>query len=245
MTKTWRVAIIAVVWVVWCGSLAMAGGGATPGDPIKWSQPPDMLDGYDVLSNSDTDTLAATDWICPDGRPVSDIHWWGSYLDNDVNAKPDSFTLTIYGDVPAGVDRAWSHPDDTVLWQKTVSFVDTNEEWYGTQLRTFHDAFSYSVYLTWCDEGLFYQEEGVVYWLAIQANGSANWGWKTSLEVWNDNAVTYDGVDPEGPWLELIDPVSGLGRDLAFELTTVPEPVTLALLGTVALGAIAYRRKNS
>lgn len=243
MTKTWRVVIIALVCVVWCGSLAMAGGGATPDDPIKWSQPPDMLDGYDVLSNSDSDTLAATDWICPDGLPITDIHWWGSYLDNDVNAKPDSFTLTIYGDVAAGVDRDWSHPDDNVLWQKTVDFVDTNEDLYGFQMRTGHDGFLYSVYLDYGER--FAQDQGVVYWLSIQATGSANWGWKTASEVWNDAAVTYDGTHVDGPWLELIDPVSGLSRDLAFELTTIPEPATMALLGTVALGAIAYRRKRS
>lgn len=43
------------------------------------------------------------------------------------------------------------------------------------------------------------------------------WGWKTSLDHWNDNAVWGVGEDPEQiEWQELIDPLTSESLDLAF-----------------------------
>jgi hypothetical protein len=58
------------------------------------------------------------------------------------------------------------------------------------------------------------------------------WGWKTSLDHWNDDAVWSV---PGTIWQELRDPATGESLDLAFVIT--PEPATLSalLLGILAL----------
>ena len=53
--------------------------------PTKWSQPVDVDNGHDVYSfwqggNDFPTTVVADDWKCPDGLPITDFHWWGSYI---------------------------------------------------------------------------------------------------------------------------------------------------------------------
>ena len=71
-------------------------------------------------------------------------------------------------------------------------------------------------------------------------------GWKTSLDHWNDDATYYytiDGIDPPY-WNELIDPVQGVSLDMAFVITTIPEPSTIVLL-MIGTGALFIRRSCS
>ena len=84
----------------------------------------------------------------------------------------------------------------------------------------------------------FVQTFGEIYWLAISvetADAAYEFGWKTSNDHWNDDAVYYqDG------WQELIDPiVSTESLDMAFVIT--PEPATLCLL---ALGGLCVMRRR-
>ncbi|NCC53604.1 MAG: hypothetical protein EOM20_20675, partial [Spartobacteria bacterium] len=54
----------------------------------KWIQPPDCDAGLDMASaysfSGDTLPVVADDWWC-DGRPVSGIKWWGSYIGYATN----------------------------------------------------------------------------------------------------------------------------------------------------------------
>jgi hypothetical protein len=69
-------------------------------------------------------------------------------------------------------------------------------------------------------------DEPVIYWLDVQArphDPDAWFGWKTSLDHWNDDAVWAQGVEPyPGPWNELRYPPTHVlfpeSIDLAFEL---------------------------
>jgi hypothetical protein len=82
-------------------------------------------------------------------------------------------------------------------------------------------------------------DSAVVYWLDVQAipmDPQARFGWKTTLDHWNDDAVWGMGMEPHiGPWNELRyppqHPWSGQSIDLAFALrstwgTDVPDDVT-------------------
>jgi hypothetical protein len=91
----------------------------------------------------------------------------------------------------------------------------------------------------------FIQEEGTIYWLDIQVThnpdtADAWWGWKTTQDHFNDDAVWWDSTFQDtasgtvGGWRELRDPFNPeISLDMAFVLT--PEPATLIVL---ALGML-------
>jgi hypothetical protein len=79
---------------------AMAAGAHAdwnPGDPAKWVQLPDLsTTGMDVYDTHwpPTDTagaqfkILADDWQCTSVDPVTDIHIWGSWLNNHLLVPP-------------------------------------------------------------------------------------------------------------------------------------------------------------
>ena len=51
----------------------------------KWSQPPvevqpRLFKGWDEGSVFEHPPIVADDWLCEDDRPVTDLHWWGSFI---------------------------------------------------------------------------------------------------------------------------------------------------------------------
>ncbi|NPA25355.1 MAG: hypothetical protein GXO34_05980, partial [Deltaproteobacteria bacterium] len=65
----------------------------------KWLQPYDLENGIDIKSTIYNDLsgnyewhAVADDWQCRDERPVTDIHWWGSYWEKDANGGWVPFT---------------------------------------------------------------------------------------------------------------------------------------------------------
>lgn len=181
----------------------------------KWAQPPDMVTGENMASfrvqgaNPLNRPLRADDWLC-DGRLVSDIHWWGSYLNyrgtNSGTVKPPAnaayrplgFDLSWHADIPAG-PTSHSRPG-MLLTNLFVSISNCHEVYYGTVPQYWKDPmvyeheFQYYVDLLNPDVGLPWREtKGEVYWLNIQAvfppefeQSGANpdrhegWGWKTT-----------------------------------------------------------------
>jgi len=96
-----------------------------PNPPLKWSQPPVERDqgriyGWDDPSMRYNPPLLADDWHCQDQRPITDIHWWGSFLGWDKPEwpeLPESFHIGIWTDVPASATaNIFSHPDEMV-WE--------------------------------------------------------------------------------------------------------------------------------
>ncbi len=105
----------------------------------KWSQPPVVLDpnddppviqGWDEHSNYNM-PVVADDWECKDDRPITDIHWWGSYFQFDAAggphnipwtqpvppALPRAFHIGIWTNVPADPGaEPFSHPG-TLIWE--------------------------------------------------------------------------------------------------------------------------------
>jgi hypothetical protein len=60
-------------------------------------------------------------------------------------------------------------------------------------------------------EDPFYQEEGTIYWLEIcsgldPSGPGTDWGWKSSEDHWNDDAVWRDINDPNEVWHEIYEP---------------------------------------
>ena len=186
------------------GTIRMSNAGHhfwTDGDPHKMHYPqlPDPA-GWDVLGLRPM--ILADDWRCTGTGPVKDLHFWGSYLDDNY-ASVDSFNICIYSDVPAGLGNPYSHPGN-LLWQRNI--VDwcelailppTLEGWYdpatGQALANNHNRYyQYDINLRQPD--WFFQNQGTIYWLCITGylcdpTGTARWGWKSTQNHFNDDAV--------------------------------------------------------
>ncbi len=224
----------------------------------KWSQPPveeqpgknpPIFYGWDEKSDPYFRPIMADDWVCKDDRPVTDIHFWGSFLGWDQPVPPpeqqiSAFVVGIWTDIPQGVNNPYSHPGQ-LIWQKTYSTYQWNFAGYDKDPRGLYQneaCFQYNIYLDPAD--YFYQApgpvQGTVYWLSIyplftQPTGQYRWGWKTRAHTnWpppyhNDDAVRiYDVTGPWPPsptssiWLEgtPVEYPTGTSWDLAFELST-------------------------
>jgi hypothetical protein len=153
------------------------------------------------------------------------------------------FTLSIHEDIPAGTGGIdYSRPGDVLWvynfaahdmnWQADVWLDGIEEGWMDPP-----DAYLFPADWTcWLysfeipPEDAFHQigmpDEPIVYWLDVQArplDPDAYFGWKTTLDNWNDDAVWTIGVEPYfGAWNELRYPPQHLlypgSIDLAFEL---------------------------
>jgi len=158
--------------------------------------------------------VLADDWMCGETGWVKDIHFWGAYQFGGVG-RVERFVLSIHADVPAGVDQPYSHPGD-LLWEYETDYfsetpfdMETPEGWYSSMLEWFAfddhiGLYQYNIYLP--EEFWFWQDEGTIYWLNITAifanpEGTGRWGWKSSIEHWNDDAVwgLYEGYECSAP----------------------------------------------
>ncbi|MEA3408717.1 MAG: GEVED domain-containing protein [Candidatus Eisenbacteria bacterium] len=222
-----------------------------PEDPCKWVQFPDLAPtGMDV-NTSFPYYILADDFLCTQTGPITDIHIWGSwyhdYLPGDVDPYGVMFRLSIHADIPAGVGGIdYSRPGELLwlgefhgpsgqfvaqIWEEGI-----DEGWFeppdSYEFPGDHVCWQYNFFI---DEAEAFIQEGtpdnpIVYWLDVQAeplDGLAWFGWKTSLDHWNDDAV-YGPMGEEpylGPWYELIYPpeheMAGQSIDLAFVITTL------------------------
>jgi len=159
---------------------------------VKWRQPPtinpdihpDYFYGWNEYSVYGDAQIVADDWGCFDDRPVTDIHWWGSYIgwaDPDglpPAVVPESFHIGVWTDVPKqdpNDPADWSHPG-TMIWEWIVPYDQTNERWVNFDTHPDHpldSCFLYDFYIPQAE--WFYQEPGApnVYWLSIAAMYSA------------------------------------------------------------------------
>lgn len=215
-------------------------------NPVKWSQPPmyspaspfpDCFWGWDEFSHYFCCQIVADDWLCQDARPVTDIHWWGSYrqwIDPIPPPDgPDLFHLGIWTDVPVGPGNPFpfSHPG-VLIWEFVVPRQVTREEFVGCDFHPEYGreaTFQYEVVLppeVWFDQGT---TAGQVYWLSVSAiypmPPTIPWGWKTREHFFHDDAVII--LDPVAPVRgseflagEPIERPPGLSWDMAFALTT-------------------------
>jgi hypothetical protein len=232
-----------------------------PGLATKWSQPPALTQayGFPIESNitSDRNVVAADDWLCTNGLPITDIHWWGSYLNLEDGAglpAIDGFGISIHADISGAA--AASHPGQ-LLESYFFSFSQANQTFYGAD-QTGNDVYQYYVNLP----DAFTQTQGTVYWLDIEAI-AANiegpvWGWHTAtltdpglahniddaVQMFDYNRATGQ-YDPNFQEQIFQLPSGGsVSLDLAFELTTIPEPATIIMIGGALAGLATIIRKK-
>jgi len=221
------------------------------GEEYKWLQTPDLAPtGMDVRATAPY--LLADDFLCTEPGRLTEIALWGSWLD-DVVPDPTvvGFRLSIHEDIPDSVSPTGHSMPGEVLWYGTFTSLDYGAEIWADGLEegwldppgdyTFPGDTVCWLYTFVIDPAdAFHQvgtpEDPVVYWLDVQAvadEPGASFGWKTSNEHWNDDAVWTTGEEPYvGLWDELMyppeHPFFPASIDLAFRIvseygTGVPE----------------------
>jgi len=172
------------------------------------------------------------------------------------------FSLTIHEDAPPSAQVPFSHPGQQI-WSGIFRSGDfTSKVWKSDVAEQFYDPmhdrlFGADTVIWQYDFAIepgkaFVQQVGTVYWLAAHPlpwDDVALMGWKTSVDHRQNGAVFgfMHGVPPL-MWGELRYPqdasivpsLRGMPIDLAFELTTVPEPAG-ALLLAAACGCLMLR----
>jgi len=207
--------------------------------PLKWLQEPDLTEtGVDV----DTDVELADDFHCIQTGPITDIHIWGSYKGDTPTHSLDpaqlnnlTFVLKIWSDIPANPPGGvpYSHPGN-LEWQGMfgpgqyqaglVALIEEGEWWHSPQMDPPDDwiypgdyhCYQYDFYID--PTNAFPQVESNVYWLGVQVlnnTGDYPFGWKSSTNHFNDDAVWWDNT--QGQWRELL---YGVGHPFA----TLPYP---------------------
>jgi GEVED domain-containing protein/Big-like domain-containing protein len=221
-------------------------GEAEPQQTVKWSQPPepyvpdDAYNGWDEYSVYGTEQIVADDWVCTTDAPVTDVHWWGSFLgwgELETPELPDAFHIGIWTDVPAGFDQPFSHPGE-MLWENWCDTFTTQFVGWDFDPRD-ETAPPEATFLFEQDlepEEWFWQEEGDnIYWVSISAVYENMWaehpfGWKTRPRL---NSPAPDAAvrifDPTAPipgdpyrmGEPIWDPTGLQQYDMAFALTTI------------------------
>ena len=194
---------------------------------MHFPQWPDPM-GWDVYATEPY--ILADDWVCTNGGPVKNIHFWGSWY-ADLLGTITSFNVAIYSDQPLNPPEIPYSRPNILQWEAEITdfieipmelslqgwmtpdpggpmvFPDNHQQW-----------FEYVIYLP--EELWFSQREGNIYWLTISATvvePEALWGWKSSLRHWNDDAVWSTAA---ASWMELYEPPDFVqSMDLAFLIT--------------------------
>jgi len=201
---------------------------------IKWSQPPDNNDpnadppifiGWDERSDFNrmpTYPIVADDWECNDSRPVTDIHWWGSFIGWNQPYPPPivpkCFHIGIWTDTPdpdPNNPANYSHPkqlvwvNDCTCWVWNFAGFDSDPRGPNN---VNDSCFQFNQLLS--EPNWFWQEPNDpnnpgsprIYWLSIAAEYNPSdyydpnfypWGWKTRKHVFNDDAVRIKNISPK------------------------------------------------
>jgi hypothetical protein len=222
-----------------------------------WNEP--SINGGGMWNNVLITNIVADDWLCTNARPVSDIHWWGSFLGWQGAGLPPqppvAYHFSIWKDVPQGPNAPFSHPGQCV-WDYIAATTDPNLRftWVGWDLDPRSDCvdiescFRFDYFLP--PPNWFFQPNGSnVFWLSIAAMyptfdvGQNPFGWKTRPHrpVPPDDAVRIFEPLVPGPGINYLngEPIefpAGTSWDMAFRLTSCQRaPLTNIVITNIAV----------
>lgn len=244
-------------WNYWHNLIVTKNTSAYKGTWPKYSQPLVVLNeedtaptitGWDEVSVYDPPQwpIMADDWQCVDDRPVTDIHWWGSFKGWTQPylppVLPKAFHIGIWTDVP-DPDPAnpqdyshpgrliWEHVCDNWVWNFAGYDLDPRCEYPEMPCEKNEACFQFNQLLS--QDDWFYQQPSGdpnhpnIYWLSIAAIYEEQepvtypWGWKTRPHFFQDDAVRILST-ADGTWPPVLGSLYGGGIPL--QLPEYPDP---------------------
>ena len=190
---------------------------------------PDLSElGMDVAATEPM--ILADDFECTTTGPITNIVVWGSWYRDALPFGGDPtmlmFFLSMHADIPTNASgQEYSMPGET-LWTGMFDpgqfMVEPEtppgslvEGWYDPSTGIYEPVGDWTCwrYTFDIDPSTAFVQIGstnqpVVYWLDVQAIPMSTepvfFGWKTSTDHWNDDAVWGQGSEPyAGPWSEM------------------------------------------
>jgi hypothetical protein len=185
----------------------------------------------------------ADDFVCSNPGPITDIHLWGSWLNDQVQTNSLTFWLVIYSNVPVSATNSFSYPGN-LLWQEQFGPGQYIESFWSFGQESFLDPGASAVvgpdsqvwYYCFYPTNIFVQQGGAaaptIYWLMVYAQpptgGGFQYGWKSTPQVQNDASVhaPWSGMTPTNNpgWTPTQQSPTGGPLDLSFEITTATPP---------------------
>jgi hypothetical protein len=226
---------------------------------VKYVQWPNLLGGLDVWDSSSRPTQVtdgpwwlADDFRCTNSGPITDIHLWGSWQNDQPLTNSIVFQLYVLDDVPTNAANPFSHPGTNVLWHQTfIPGTYSEQIWSPNASEYFLDPGIPQIlgpdsvvwYYCFYPTGLLQNGSAshpTNYWLAAFAELPTGipyvFGWKSTTNVQHDISV-------HTPWLGYgVPPPNNLWQpnyefagqqqpfDLAFKLTTPTNQCPLPVL---------------
>ncbi len=248
-------AVLAIIALV--GIAAPVRADWNPGDPAKWVQMPDQNFGMDVRATAPK--ILADDFLCTFSGEITDIHIWGSWLNNIGVGSITNFHISFHSDIPAGALTPWSQPG-AQLWATNFVpgqfierfYTNANEGFYDPNVNAIigsdTEIWQYNFFID--PANAFTQQIGNIYWLDVSVmTTNGLFGWKTSLQHFNDDAVFDDLPQLPPNWRDMHyppgHPFQGQSIDMAFALTTIPEPSAFLLVVLGGLGVATFTRRRT
>jgi hypothetical protein len=201
---------------------------------VKFAQRPN-INGVDV--NASQGITLADDFQCTNHGTITDIHLWGSWI-NDAVDPNTVFTLGIWSDVPSVAGNPNSHPG-VQLWTQTfqpgqyalcpvTNWQEQFDQPAATGLSPIGGSMNLYYLCFYPDPAGSFQQTGTAtvptnYWLSVSAQTTAGtpslFGWKSSIDKYNDAAVWTSGPLPPPSWNPMADSFNDR-LNLSFKITT-------------------------